>query len=117
MNDMRFSDDDVFLAQAKRALDDTVQRVDARLAGRLQRARRQALANLMSRRPWKRWAGAVAMTSVGLLMVLFLANRPDIDNHGQPILEDVELMASPENVELSEDLEFYDWLADSTTNG
>ena len=57
------------------------------------------------------------MTSVGLLMVLFLANRPDIDNHGQPILEDVELMASPENVELSEDLEFYDWLADSTTNG
>ncbi len=115
MSDMRSSDEDMFLAQAKWALDDTVQRVDAGSAGRLQRARREALANRISRRPWG-WAAGVAVTSIGLLMVL-LANRPDMDNHGQPLLEDVELMASPENAELSEDLEFYDWLADSTTNG
>ena len=90
MSDMRSLDEDMFLAQAKWALDDTVQR-------------------------WG-WAAGVAVTSIGLLIVL-LANRPDMDNHGQPLLEDVELMASPENAELSEDLEFYDWLADSTTNG
>ena len=70
----------------------------------------------MNRRPWGKWAG-VAVASIGLLTVVLLANQRDIENHGQPMLEDIELMTSPENVELSEDLEFYDWLAESTTSG
>lgn len=35
-------------------------------------------------------------------------------NHSHLLLEDLELMQSPENIELSEDLEFYNWLADGT---
>ena len=118
MSDMRSSEDDLFLAQAKEALEQSLDRCDARLAGRLQRARREILetARRMNRRPWGRWAG-VAVASIGLLTVVFLANQRDIENHGQPMLEDIELMTSPENVELSDDLEFYDWLAESTTNG
>ncbi|WP_447600764.1 hypothetical protein [Nitrospira sp. Nam80] len=116
MSDIRSSEDDLFLVQAKQALDQSLDQLDARLAGRLQRARREVLESSMNRRPWGRWAG-VAVASIGLLTVVFLANQRDIENHGQPMLEDIELMTSPENVELSEDLEFYDWLAESTTNG
>lgn len=116
MSDMRPSEDDLFLAHAKQTLDQSLDQVDARLAGRLQRARREALEISMDRRPWRRWAG-VAVASIGLLTVVFFTNQRDMDNHGQPMLEDIELMTSPENVELSEDLEFYDWLAESTTNG
>ncbi|MEX5217638.1 MAG: hypothetical protein NW701_07410 [Nitrospira sp.] len=116
MSDMRSPEDDLFLAQAKQALEQSLDQCDARLAGRLQRARREVLESSMNRRPWGRWAG-VAIASIGLLTVVFLANQRDIENHGQPMLEDIELMTSPENVELSDDLEFYDWLAESPTNG
>lgn len=116
MSDMRSPEDDLFLAQAKQALEQSLDQCDARLAGRLQRARREVLESSMNRRPWGRWAG-VAIASIGLLTVVFLANQRDIENHGQPMLEDIELMTSPESVELSDDLEFYDWLAESPTNG
>lgn len=116
MTDMRTSDDDVFMATAKRMLDETAHQVDPRLAGRLQRARREALEATGPRR-WRTWASGVAVASVGVLAMAFLMTNPDVENHTQPFWEDLDLVASTENAELSEDLEFYDWLADSTTAG
>jgi hypothetical protein len=117
MNDMRSSDEDLFIADAKRALDDSVHQLDRGLAGRLQRARREALDTSLCHRRWWRWAGGIAIASIGLLAIVFLIRQPDLDSHAMPMLEDLELMTSIENVELSEDLEFYDWLADSPTAG
>lgn len=117
MNDRRSSDDNLFIAGAKGALDDAVHELDARLAGRLQRVRREALDTSLCHRPWRKWAGGIAVASIGLLAIAFLIRQPDLDNLAPPMLEDLELMTSIENVELSEDLEFYDWLADSATAG
>ena len=117
MNDRRSSDDSLFIAGAKRALDDAVHQLDARLAGRLQRVRRKALDPSPCHQPWRRWAGGIAIASIGLLAIAVLIRQPDLDSLAPPMLEDLDLMTSTENVELSEDLEFYDWLADSTTAG
>jgi hypothetical protein len=114
MNDMRSSEDNVFVAEARRALDESSRQIDARLAGRLQRVRREAM-GMSDRR--SSWAAGVAVASVCVLTIAFFLARPDLDYHAQPVLEDLDLVISTENVELSEDLEFYDWLADSTSPG
>ena len=117
MSDMRSSDDELFIAGAKRALDNSVHQLDVRLTGRLQRARREALEPPLCRLPWRTWAGGIAIASIGFLAITFSIRQPDLDSHAPPLLEDLDLITSTENVELSEDLEFYDWLADSTTAG
>jgi len=48
------------------------------------------------------------------LMVTIWLWQSNGANHSHLLLEDLELMQSPENIELSEDLEFYNWLADGT---
>ena len=109
-------EDACFTAEAKRLLDDSVHRLDAGLAGGLQRARCEAVRS--SNRPrWLRWKGGLAAASVAFVVLIFFVSRPDVAHQVQPILEDLDVMTSTENVELSEDLEFYDWLADSAAAG
>jgi hypothetical protein len=115
MIDTHSQDDGVFIQEAKRHLDESAHRVDAALAGRLQRARREALES--SRRPqWLRWKRGLA-ASLAFAVLIFVVNRPDVDHQFQPMLEELDVMTSTENADLSEDLEFYDWLADSATAG
>jgi hypothetical protein len=52
-----------------------------------------------------------SIAALAVTMWLWQANGV---GHSHLLLEDLELMQSPENLELSEDLEFYDWLADGT---
>lgn len=109
--------DDKFLAEAKRVLDQSIQALDPDKTNDLQRARIHALEKGMRRRPlaaWT-WVSGLAVASVAILAMVFLLNRQETSNQ-HPMLEDLELMTSTENVELSEDLEFYDWLAESASS-
>lgn len=105
---------DPLAAAAKRLLDESVRDLDQKAVLSVQRARLNALDRASSPRPWLRWAGGVALASV-MALALTLWIWPSVEgNHSHlPLLEDLELMQSPENIELSEDFEFYDWLADS----
>ncbi len=105
---------DPLAAAAKRLLDQSVQDLDRKTVLAVQRARVNALSHSSARRPWLRWTGAVALASVAALMVTMWMWQSAGVNHSHLLLEDLELMQSPENLELSEDLEFYDWLADGT---
>ena len=104
---------DPFAAAAKRLLDQSVQDLDQKTILLMQRVRLNVLDPASSRRPWLRWAGGMALASV-VALTLTLWIWPSVErNHSPiPLLEDLELMQSPENIELSEDLEFYDWLTD-----
>ena len=103
---------DPLAAAAKRLLDQSVQDLDQRAVLAIQRARVNAVSHSSATRPWLRWAGAVALASMAVLAVTMWMGPSTGGNHSHLLLEDLELMQSPENLELSEDLEFYDWLAD-----
>ncbi len=100
----------------KRLLNDSVRDLDQKTVLSLQRARLNVLdAASRRRQPWIRWAGGVALASMAVLAVTLWLWPSNGVTHSHLLLEDLELVRSPENIELSEDLEFYDWLADGTT--
>jgi hypothetical protein len=104
---------DPLVAAAKRLLDQTVQDLDQKTILLLQRARLKALDSVSSPRSWLQWAGGMALASmVALALTLWIWPSVEGNHSHLPLLEDLELMQSSENIELSEDLEFYDWLAD-----
>ena len=106
---------DPLAVAARRLLDQRVQELDRQTVLSVQRARLNALeAASRRRRPWLRWAGGMALASMVALAVTMWTWQSNNANHSHLLLEDLELMQSPENIELSEDLEFYDWLADGT---
>ncbi|MCS6290192.1 MAG: hypothetical protein H8K10_14655 [Nitrospira sp.] len=101
---------------AKHLLDHSVQDLDQKTMLSVQRARLAALEAVSRRRqPWIRWAGGVALASMMALAVSMWTWQSNSANHSSLLLEDLELMQSPENIELSEDFEFYHWLADGTS--
>lgn len=112
MNEQPDEQLDPLAAAAKRLLDQSVQDLDRKAVLAVQRARVNALGQASARRPWFRWAGAVGLASMAALAVTMWMWQSTGVNHSHLLLEDLELMQSPENLELSEDLEFYDWLAD-----
>ncbi|WHZ24035.1 MAG: hypothetical protein OJF47_003147 [Nitrospira sp.] len=104
---------DALAAAAKRLLDHSVQDLDPKTVMVLQRARRHALDRPSRRRPWLLWAGGAALASMAALaLTIWLSPSGGVNHSHLLLLEDLELVQSPENIELSEDLEFYDWLAD-----
>ncbi len=105
---------DPLAVAAKRLLDDSVEALDRNTILSLQRARLNAVSLSRTGRPWLRWAPALALASMAALAATLWLWQVNGVNHSHLLLEDLELMQSPENLELSEDLEFYDWLADGT---
>lgn len=114
MSDKPVPPDDVFIADVTRVLDETVDRMNPWQAGRLQRVRREALGAYAGPRwNWTRWGAGIAAASIGLLALLFVLSDINRERQSPPILEDLDLVTSSENVDLSEDWEFYNWLSDS----
>ena len=112
MNEPSNPQADLLAAAAKRLLDKTVQDLDRNTTLSLQRARLTALDAASAQRLWFRWAGGMALASlVALALTLWIWPSVEGNHSHLPLLEDLELMQSSENIELSEDLEFYDWLA------
>ena len=114
MSEGAHSQSDQLASAAKRLLDESVRDLDQKTVLSMQRARLNALEGASSQRPWLRWAGGMALASVMVLAVtLWLWPSFEGSHSHLPLLEDLELMQSSENIELSEDFEFYDWLANS----
>jgi hypothetical protein len=104
---------DLLAASAKRLLDQSVHDLDQQTTLLVQRARLNVLDHGSPRRLWLRWAEGMALASViGLSLALLIWPSTERNHSHLPLLEDLELMQSSENIEVSEDLEFYDWLAD-----
>jgi hypothetical protein len=110
-------EDERFIARAKQLLDQSVAGIDHPTVLRLQRARHAACAAGPPRGWWILWAGGLAMASVAALTLMLWTKQPALENHHAPVLEDMDLVMSAENIELAEDLEFYHWLADDDAKG
>lgn len=104
------AEEKAFLTATKTVLEESAANLETAVVTRLRQARVRALE--VKPRPF-RWllpASGFAAVSIALLagaLWLFQPARP-LPLHG---VEDLEILSSGENLELSDDLEFYHWLA------
>jgi hypothetical protein len=98
--------------RARELFDDSVERLDGHTRSRLNQARQAALAEWQrSTRSWSLTASLGGLTAVVLVAVVMLmwpgARTP---NRGAVPLDDLEIVAEGDNLELLQDVEFYAWL-------
>lgn len=113
MNGPKTHDDDRFEAQAKELFDDSVERLDAATLSQLNQRRQAALAEASSADSsvqWGRWLPAAGVTAAAVVAVVMMQGTPtDVDLHSDEAT-DFELLLSDDNIDMIEELEFYDWL-------
>jgi hypothetical protein len=103
--------------RAKALFDEGVDGLDARTRSRLTQARHAAVAALAQRREpfMRRWwlpAAGLATAALVAVMVVFNLNPANEQQLAAALLavEDMDILAGAENIELLEDMEFYAWL-------
>lgn len=113
MNGPKTHDDDRFEAQAKELFDDSVERLDAATLSQLNQRRQAALAEASSADSsvqWGRWLPAAGVTAAAVVAVVMMQGTPtDVDLPSDEAT-DFELLLSDDNIDMIEELEFYDWL-------
>jgi hypothetical protein len=101
----------------RRVLDSSVDEVDAATQARLAAARRAALAPARHQPGWLIPAAATA--SIAVALVVGLALWPEGTGYDESALaiEALPVLGSPDELELYEELEFYQWLAEEQRVG
>jgi len=109
---MSDSDQDKLVREARRLLDASVEGLDAASRSRLNRARQQALAAHTRRRPaWSSsWALGGVAASLGVMVLAFALWQGQPAEQPYDALSDLELLTASDQIELYEELEFYEWL-------
>ena len=108
---------DEFEDKARALFDESVERLDARTRSKLTQARNRALEEVKKGASRRRWiwapAGGVALASVVAVVMwsggLRSGAAPEVG-----ALEDIDIVADSENLDMLEDVEFYTWLEDAT---
>jgi hypothetical protein len=110
---------DVFLRQVRQDLDRSCAALDGHTLSRLNRIRHAALERKAVRRrsPLLLPFGGLVTASV-LVFSVMLSDRTQEPVESAPVaaaeLEDMELLSASEGLDFYEDLEFYQWLANSS---
>ena len=102
--------------QAKSLLDESVDDISPDIARRLQQARYAAIKKAKPRRIWSYYPQAIAATLlVSVISAGLLFNFDDnmLNSNALDMEADIEVLTSSEGLELMEDLEFMQWLAES----
>ncbi len=60
-------------------------------------------------------SAAMSLTAVGVLLLVFNLQQPS--SRLPPMLEDIELLTSNDDIDLYKDLDFYVWMEDEQING
>ena len=104
--------DDALQKRAKQLFDDSVDGLDAATLSRLNKARHAAI-EASSRRlpPLLRWAPVGGLATAAAVALLLLLQSPAvIEPPADATIVDMEILLSEDNLEMLEDLEFYDWI-------
>ncbi len=108
------SDDKAFVDKVRKTLDDSADALDEITAARLAAARRNALAARPQRAHWLPAAAFSAVAASALTVALLLNQGTDLPGVDP---EALELIAQSEDLELIEELDFYDWLDSTQASG
>lgn len=106
---------DEFERRTKELFDESVERLDGRTRSKLTQARNAAIEELKkapSRWHWLRtpMAGLVAATVLAVAVVMWPSGRSS--DSGVLPLEDLDIVADADNIDMLQDVEFYAWLED-----
>jgi len=108
------------LEQRSRELfEDSVSRLDARTRSRLNQARQMALIELNKARTGRHWLTVPlsGLAAAAVIAVVLLTSRaplaPSPDSAALP-LDDFDIVADADSLELLQDVEFYSWLAEAS---
>ncbi len=107
MND---TDRDPLERRIVRTLDEEAAALDAATLSKLRRARSSAVASLAGQRAHTPWGLAFAGSAAAALLAAGLWWNLSIENGFAPPFEDLELVTSSEDLDLYEDLDFYEWM-------
>jgi hypothetical protein len=105
-----------FLKQAKQVLDEGADNLDAATRSRLNQARQVALQGLdgNTRYRAKSWwmlpAGGVAMAAIAILGSVMYFRTSGLIALPQNSISDLEIVASRDQLDMYENLDFYQWL-------
>ncbi len=97
---------------AKSILDRSLDNLDGQTLARLREARRGALKSTSKSLPRLVWAGGFATVGVVLVLAALWVLQPTPPSL-LATLEDVEILASSEDLDFYDDLDFYHWLANA----
>jgi hypothetical protein len=97
-----------FLNKVRNTLDRSVDELDAATASRITQARHAALESKSGSRVRNVWLPAAAAVAASAAVVAVIATRAP--GEAAPMLDDLELIAAPDDPEFYRDLEFYAWL-------
>ncbi len=114
---MNKHDKDKLAVNIKQTLDDSVDSLDAQTLSRIRQVRSRAIEQTEDRS--LNWfglmSGALATACVMVFAIMILLNSPDTSQ--MTPIDDLDLISSSDNLELYEDLEFYEWLEDEALFG
>jgi hypothetical protein len=102
--------------KAHALFEDSVERLDARTRSKLTQACNRALDEVRKGAVHRRWiwapVGGVALAAIVAVLLQSGGVRSGADT-GALALEDIDIVADSENLEMLEDVEFYMWLDDA----
>lgn len=102
--------------QVKKQLDDSIEDLDPAITRRLQQARYSAIEKASTNKGWAFYQQAkYAMFAIAIVAVTLLYNV-NVNDSAQTTLameSDIEMLTSNESLDLMQDLEFMQWLAES----
>jgi len=107
---------DNFEKKNKSLLDESIDDISSDITRRLQQARHAALEKAKSRSTWSFYPQATAaIFSIAVISAgLFFNFDDNVFNNTELTMEtDIEMLTSNESLDLMEDLEFLQWLAES----
>lgn len=103
-----------FEDKARALFEDSVERLDANTRSKLTQARNLALDEVNRGAVRRRWlwapAGGVALAAVVAVVMLNAGGSRSVGDTGALALEDIDIVADSENLDMLEDVEFYMWL-------
>lgn len=102
--------------RARALFEDSVERLDARTRSKLTQARNRALDEATKGAARRRWiwapAGGFALAAI-VAVVMWSGGLRSGAEPDSLALEDIDIVADSENLEMLEDVEFYTWLEDA----
>jgi ferric-dicitrate binding protein FerR (iron transport regulator) len=105
--------EDRLAERIRQQLDREAGQLDELTVARLRAARLHALER--ARRPHYRWLALLGTAAVAAIVVAVLYWQPPADLPGA--IDDLDIVATGDEMELFEDLDFYDWLDETQTAG
>ena len=104
-----------FVSRIREVLDQSAEELEPGIRSRLNRMRHEAVARHAQRRaPRRSWRWAAGLATVSAAAVLMLMLPLDRPTEKTPLaaIDDMEILASSDPLEIYEDMEFYGWLSD-----